>query len=31
MIFYFKAAKKLVAEHCERDFDTTFYFKGAQT
>ena len=32
MIFHFKAAQKLVAEHEHyvRDFDRIFYFKDAQ-
>ena len=30
MIFHFKAAQNLVAEHYERDFDTIFHFMVAQ-
>ena len=29
MIFHFKAAQNLIAEHYERDFDMIFHFKAA--
>ena len=30
MIFHFKTAQNLIAEHYERDFDSIFQFKTAQ-